>query len=67
MKQSGKTLAEIRAEERERYIEIQTALVRSHFQARMEERAIQLFKEHDAIEKLKRLREQGVKLPGVKE
>jgi len=65
MKQSDTTKEQRRAEEQRRYVELQAALVRRHFQVHAENRAILRYYQHDALAKLQRLREQGVQLPGL--
>ena len=65
MKQSDTTKEQRRADERARYVELQAALRRRHFQVHAENRAILRYYQHDALAKLQRLREQGVQLPGL--
>jgi hypothetical protein len=60
-----KELEQRRADERARYVEMQAALRRRHFQVKAEEEAIRRYYQHDALAKLQRLREQAVQLPGL--
>lgn len=66
MSQSGKTTEQRRADERARYVEIQAALRRRHFQVHAEEEAIRRYYQQDALAKLKQMAADGVVLPGLK-
>lgn len=59
-------LEQRRAEDRARYVEVQGALRRRHFQVHAEERAILRYNQHHALEELKWLAAEGVVLPGLK-
>lgn len=65
IKQSDTTKEQRRAEERARYVELQAALRRRHFQVHAEKRAILRYYQHHALRALEQLREQGVELPGL--
>ena len=65
MKQSDTTLEQRRADERARYVEIQAALRRRHFQVHAEKRAILRHYQHHALRALEQLRAQGIVLPGM--
>lgn len=52
------------AEEQASAAELKAAVLRRHFQVQGEKAAVLCLRQHRALEKLKRLREQGVVLPG---
>lgn len=63
---ASKELDQRHAEERASAAELKGAVLRRHFQVHGENAAILRLRQHHALEKLKRLREQGVVLPGFK-
>ena len=59
-------LEQRRVEDRVRYVEVQGALRRRHFQVHAEERAILRYNQHHALKVLKQMAAEGVVLPGLK-
>lgn len=54
------------AEEQASAAELKVAVLRRHFQVQGEKAAVLRLRQHRALEKLKRLLEQGVTLPGFR-